>query len=107
MSNYEKLQEEYAAVYPAYERLAEFLQRLLRKHLDEGGHRLAEVSSRAKDPASFVKKAMRKGYQDPMASIGDKAGGRIVTPSVAIAPRSRRFAARSSSSVRQTTSARS
>jgi ppGpp synthetase/RelA/SpoT-type nucleotidyltranferase len=80
VSNYEKLQEEYAAVYPAYERLAEFLQRLLRKRLDEGGHRLTEVFSRAKDPASFVKKAMRKGYLDPMASIGDKAGARIVIP---------------------------
>jgi ppGpp synthetase/RelA/SpoT-type nucleotidyltranferase len=80
VSDYEKLQEEYAAVYPAYVRLAEFLQPLLRNRLDQGGHRLAEVSSRAKDPASFIKKAMRKGYRDPMTSIGDKAGARIVIP---------------------------
>lgn len=80
MSDYERLQEEYAAVYPDYERLAARLEELLREQLNAAGLRLVEVSARPKDPASFVKKALRKGYADPMQQIGDKAGARLVLP---------------------------
>jgi ppGpp synthetase/RelA/SpoT-type nucleotidyltranferase len=80
VSNYASLQADYAKVFPAYHRLAECIHRLLRSRLDAAGLRLAEVSARPKDPASFVKKALRKGYDDPMAQIGDKAGARIVVP---------------------------
>ncbi len=80
MSDYEQLQGAYAKVHPAYERLASCLQRLIRERLDATGLRLVEVSARAKDPGSFIKKALRKGYKDPLGEIGDKAGARIVVP---------------------------
>jgi len=56
------------------------MEELVRSHLRQSGHGLAEVSGRAKDPDSFLKKAIRKGYADPMAQIGDKAGVRITIP---------------------------
>lgn len=80
MSDYERLQEEYAAVYPDYERLADRLENLLRSRLNGAGLRHVEVTARTKEPASFVKKALRKGYADPMQEIGDKAGVRLVLP---------------------------
>lgn len=80
MSEYERLQEEYSAVVSSYERLADRLRGLLRTRLDGAGLRLVEVSARAKEPDSFVKKALRKGYADPMKQIGDKAGVRLVLP---------------------------
>lgn len=33
---------------------------------------------RAKDVLSFTKKALRKGYADPLKEIGDKAGTRVI-----------------------------
>jgi ppGpp synthetase/RelA/SpoT-type nucleotidyltranferase len=66
--------------YPVYQRLAEAMAVLLRRRLDEHGHYLVEVSHRAKDFDSFGKKAIRKGYPDPLAEIGDKAGVRVVLP---------------------------
>ncbi|MEA2372479.1 MAG: pyrophosphokinae [Solirubrobacteraceae bacterium] len=80
MSGYEDLRSEYLAVYPTYERLAARLGDLLRARLDAAGLRIVEVSARAKEPDSFVKKALRKGYADPMQAIGDKAGVRLILP---------------------------
>lgn len=87
MSDYESIQEAYAQVYPAYYRLAERLRELLRERLDADGLRLVEVTSRAKEPSSFVKKALRKGYADPLSEIGDKTGVRIVVPFARDRPR--------------------
>lgn len=80
MSGYEDLRSEYIAVYPTYERLAVRLGDVLRSQLDAAGLRIVEVSARAKDSDSFVKKALRKGYDDPMRAIGDKAGARLILP---------------------------
>lgn len=80
MSDYAQLQADYARVFPHYERLAARIEALLRDRLKADGLRLAEVVARPKDPSSFVKKALRKGYDDPMAEIGDKAGARVVVP---------------------------
>lgn len=80
MTHYEDLRSEYAAVYPTYERLAAQLGDLLRRRLDTAGLRVVEVTSRAKDPDSFLKKALRKGYANPMQEIGDKAGARLILP---------------------------
>jgi ppGpp synthetase/RelA/SpoT-type nucleotidyltranferase len=80
MTSYEQLQADYADAYPDYERLASQLELILRQRLDAAGLRRVEVSARAKDPGSFIKKALRKGYDDPMVAIGDKAGVRLVTP---------------------------
>lgn len=80
MSSARDLRSEYAAVFPDYERLASRIQQLLRSRLDAAGLRVIEVAARAKEPDSFVMKAMRKGYADPMQAIGDKAGVRLVLP---------------------------
>jgi ppGpp synthetase/RelA/SpoT-type nucleotidyltranferase len=80
VSGYEDLRSEYIAVYPTYERLAVRLGNLLRTRLDAAGLRIVEVSARAKEPDSFVKKALRKGYANPMQAIGDKAGARLILP---------------------------
>jgi len=80
VSDYEQVAADYAAAFPTYERLASRLQELLRERLDGAGLRLVEVSARAKEPGSFVKKALRKGYADPMTEIGDKAGARLILP---------------------------
>ena len=87
MSDYEDLRAEYLAVHPTYERLAQRLHALLRNQLDAAGLRIVEVSARAKEPDSFVKKALRKGYADPMQAIGDKAGARLILPFARDRPR--------------------
>lgn len=87
MNDYEEVQGAYAKIYPAYYRLAERIRELLRERLDVSGLRLVEVTARAKEPSSFVKKALRKGYPDPLTEIGDKAGVRIVVPFARDRPR--------------------
>lgn len=77
---YEAIFAAYESQYPAYRSLAERMVELLGTHLGLSGIGYADVTGRAKDPDSFVKKAIRKGYSDPMATIRDKAGVRIVTP---------------------------
>ncbi|MFE2725432.1 hypothetical protein [Kitasatospora sp. NPDC059327] len=47
-------------------------RRAARRHLS------CQISHRAKDVSSFVKKAYHKGYEDPWVQIHDKAGIRIV-----------------------------
>ncbi len=80
--------------YPTYCRLADAMAALVRRRLDEHGHHLVEVSHRAKDVNSFGKKAIRKGYADPLAEIGDKAGVRVVLPFVRDKPEIERILAK-------------
>jgi ppGpp synthetase/RelA/SpoT-type nucleotidyltranferase len=80
VNRYEEILEEYGRVYPSYHRLAEKINVLLCERLNAAGLRIVEVSSRGKEPASFVKKALRKGYADPLVQIGDKAGARVILP---------------------------
>ncbi len=80
-------------LYPAYRRLAQAMAALVRRRLDEHGHHLVEISHRAKDVDSFGKKAIRKGYADPLAEIGDKAGVRVVLPFVRDKPEIERILA--------------
>lgn len=82
MSNWgsEDLVEAYKTVVGDYERLATTMETVLRDRLDSEGHRVAEVSGRAKEVDSFIKKAIRKGYSDPIAQTADKAGLRISIP---------------------------
>lgn len=62
---------------PAYHALAEQFAQRLQVRLDEIGVS-AIVHSRAKTVLSFAKKALRKGYANPMTEVGDLAGVRIV-----------------------------
>jgi len=76
-ASYEAMAEAYASERPAYEELADMLGTRLQHGLDEHGLETI-VSWRAKKIDSFVKKALRKGYQDPLEQIGDKAGVRVI-----------------------------
>jgi len=78
-SSYTELAEAYEEERPRFEALAERLNAVLTRDLRAAGV-YSEVSSRAKEIGSFVKKALREGYADPLAEIGDKAGVRVIVP---------------------------
>jgi ppGpp synthetase/RelA/SpoT-type nucleotidyltranferase len=85
-ASYEAVVEAYASERPAYEELAEILGTRLQRGLDAQGLETS-VSWRAKKVDSFVKKALRKGYDDPLEQIGDKAGVRVIVHYLADVPR--------------------
>lgn len=75
---------EYAAVVDAYEAersryesLASLIGEGIRERLNRQGLETV-VLWRAKDTMSFAKKALRKGYSDPLTQIVDKAGVRVI-----------------------------
>ena len=76
-ADFEQLSDLYAAERPSYESLAGQLAGALEEHLRAQGLQPV-VLWRAKTVQSFVKKALRNGYADPMAEIGDKAGVRVI-----------------------------
>jgi ppGpp synthetase/RelA/SpoT-type nucleotidyltranferase len=75
--SYADVAEAYASEQPAYAELAEILGTALQQRLGARGLETI-VSWRAKTIDSFVKKALRKGYDDPLQQIGDKAGVRVI-----------------------------
>lgn len=76
-ADYVAVAEAYAKEREAYAELAAILKRRIRQRLDD--LRLETiVSARAKAVDSFVKKALRKGYADPLTEIADKAGVRVI-----------------------------
>lgn len=76
-ASYEELTGLYASERPKYEALATQLGRHVEEALEARGFEVI-VQWRAKTVQSFVKKALRKRYADPMAEIGDKAGIRVI-----------------------------
>ncbi len=76
-ADFEQLSDRYAAERPRYQRLAEQLAGAVDERLRARGLQPVVVW-RAKTVQSFVKKALRKGYADPMTEIGDKAGVRVI-----------------------------
>lgn len=76
-ASFEELTTHYAAERPKYERLAAGLGTRIQDALERRGLEVI-VQWRAKTIQSFVKKALRKGYADPMVQIGDKAGVRVI-----------------------------
>jgi ppGpp synthetase/RelA/SpoT-type nucleotidyltranferase len=74
----EGLGEQFAAERPRYERLARWLGERLKTQVRAAGVYEPLVDSRAKEVDSFVKKAVRGPYSDPLAQITDKAGVRII-----------------------------
>lgn len=76
-ASYVDVAEAYASEQPGYAELAEILGSALLQRLDARGLETV-VSWRAKKIDSFVKKALRKGYDDPLEQIGDKAGVRVI-----------------------------
>jgi ppGpp synthetase/RelA/SpoT-type nucleotidyltranferase len=76
-ADFEQLSDLYAGERPRYENLAKQLAGGLDEHLRARGIQPV-VLWRAKTVQSFVKKALRKAYADPMTEIGDKAGVRVI-----------------------------
>ena len=80
MTGWEDLAQRYAQEQARYERLARHVAGAIKEAVGREGIP-CEVSHRAKEIDSFVKKAIRPrtpAYQDPLAEIGDKAGVRVV-----------------------------
>jgi len=71
------LRAEYEVERPYYERLADLVARLLCDRLQSAGLHL-ELQSRAKDVPSFLRKAIRKKYANPLQEINDKVGIRLL-----------------------------
>jgi len=78
-SSYTQIASAYENERPLFEALSQRIDGALKRDLKAAGV-YSEISSRAKDVGSFVKKALREGYDDPMAEIGDKAGVRVIVP---------------------------
>lgn len=79
VNGYAELASAYEAERPRFEALAERIKAALERDLGLAGI-YCEITSRAKEVASFVKKALREGYADPLSEIGDKAGVRVIVP---------------------------
>jgi putative GTP pyrophosphokinase len=75
--SYTALVDAYETERPRYEALARVIGEMLQEALTSRGVE-SIVIWRAKETLSFVKKALRKGYTDPMVEVGDKAGVRVI-----------------------------
>lgn len=76
-----QLRDRFLEERPTYERLAAHVEERLAHVMRQAGIR-CRLESRAKDPSSLLKKAIRKGYADPLNEIADKAGARIIVASL-------------------------
>lgn len=79
MADYLSVRDRYTAEFPLYRSLAAWADRQLCVATRELGI-LGSVSSRPKDPSSFLAKAFlrEKNYEDPLLEITDKAAARVV-----------------------------
>ena len=73
----ERFHEQWSVARPQYEQLLRWAQRRIQKATREIGFP-CEISGRAKEIDSFLKKCVTKGYGDPMTEMVDKAGVRVV-----------------------------
>lgn len=79
VNGYAEIASAYEAERPRFDALAKRIEAALERDLKLAGI-YPEVSSRAKEVQSFVKKALRDNYTDPLTEIGDKAGVRVIVP---------------------------
>lgn len=77
MIDLKALRDRWLVEKPMYERLGSAVA-VAAQHAMRSRGIAAEVKHRAKDVAEFLKKALRKDYEDAWAQITDKAGARIV-----------------------------
>jgi ppGpp synthetase/RelA/SpoT-type nucleotidyltranferase len=77
--NLDEYRVRYEGIYPALQQTAKELQVEFAKLLRSEGLAIANVEARAKEVASFVKKLIQKGYDDPWEDVTDKIGVRITT----------------------------
>lgn len=72
------LRVEYQREYGRYGRLGQWVAALIKPALNDAAVYVPFVEDRPKDVPAFLKKAFRKGYEDPMTEITDKSGVRVV-----------------------------
>lgn len=76
--------DQYNDIKPRYEKLCEETRRIISESFHELGLQYQNISARAKNTESFVRKALKKNgdeekYSDPLNQITDIAGVRIIT----------------------------
>lgn len=76
-ASYAEIADAYAAERERYRRLGDLIGRVVEVDLT-ARHMEVVVQTRAKDVRSFVKKALRNLYSDPLRQIDDKAGVRVI-----------------------------
>jgi ppGpp synthetase/RelA/SpoT-type nucleotidyltranferase len=81
-----RLREDFLTVQPIYERLARYVADVAKVESRKRGLPCT-ISGRVKDVGSFLKKTLRKAYQDPFTEITDKAGVRLTTTYADVVPR--------------------
>lgn len=79
MLHLDDLRTQWIGLGPKYEQFGGHVAAQTRQRLKRVGI-LAAVLSRAKSMDSLLKKAIRKGYSDPLEEMHDKAGVRIIVP---------------------------
>jgi len=75
----EELMQWYVKNRPIYSNLANKVESIIKEVLDAHGAKFYSISSRAKEIDSFVKKAQKPKYTDPVNQIQDLAGIRVIT----------------------------
>lgn len=78
MTDLAELRAAYRSEFGRYERLARWVEDRLLAALVSTEVMQPEVKGRAKDVPSFLKKALRPEYTDPLRQITDKAGVRVL-----------------------------
>jgi putative GTP pyrophosphokinase len=73
-----KLEQEYEALIPSYQRLVEEVTFALENRIKISGLKVASVHGRVKTLDSVLNKMERKEYKDPPSDIHDFAGVRVV-----------------------------
>jgi ppGpp synthetase/RelA/SpoT-type nucleotidyltranferase len=73
----QRLRTAYLAERARYEKLAAYVSAALSERTRAAGIP-AQVTGRAKDVPNLLRKAIKKGYQDALTQITDKAGARVV-----------------------------
>jgi ppGpp synthetase/RelA/SpoT-type nucleotidyltranferase len=74
--SYAEIVRAYSDERDYYDRLVAIVVPLLKEAVEVTGI-AAEIKGRTKEPRSFASKALLKGYVNPLAEIGDKAGVRV------------------------------
>jgi len=77
LTDIDALRNAYLAERARYEKLASYVCQVLTTKVHAAGVP-AQVSGRAKDVPNLLRKAIKKGYSDPLREITDKAGVRVI-----------------------------
>jgi ppGpp synthetase/RelA/SpoT-type nucleotidyltranferase len=78
--NLDELSSSFRADADRYRRLCHWVESRIRDDLSVTTVYSPVVEARPKDLASYLKKALRKGYENPEVEIKDRAGARVIIP---------------------------